>query len=261
MTRRLTRRRALRAGAAGLAGLLSGCVTVVRESAPEPVGGGEPPTRERTTFEGDHRFPEDVREQAQATGTTVQESVVLVREAGGHTGGTGWVLDDGRVVTNAHVVAGATEFTLETFDGETASATREGYHEDLRPDVGLLSTDLSDVPALSTGSSSTLDEGDPVVQVGHPATVGQWVISLGRFVRREPRLDWLLSDVPTRRGNSGSPLVTLDGAVVGVTSGSTQLGANQTVSRPTTVYESFPESSALTASVPVETVDESVARW
>ncbi|MBX0323350.1 serine protease [Halomicroarcula sp. F13] len=205
-------------------------------------------------------FSQATRERASEVGTAVRDSVVVLRD--GNAGGTGWVVGEGEIVTNAHVADGSPTLSVETFDGATGTAERVGYHEDLRPDLALLETDLS-VPPLSLGNVEDLSRGDPLVTVGHPGRLGQWIISLGRYLRVLDGIDWLLSTVPTQRGNSGGPLVTLDGDVVGVVSGSTTgpESSRPDFSRNETAYTEFPELAERTTSVPVDTLEASLSDW
>lgn len=195
-------------------------------------------------------------------GTRVQESVVALSFDGGKGGGTGWVVDAGYVVTNAHIARQRETFQVETFAGETGTAERVGYQKDMNPDVALLETDLTGPPSLPLGDSSSVERGDPLVIVGHPQGVGKWVISLGSFVQHAEGIGWLVTDAPTKNGNSGSPLVTLDGEVVGLVSGGTTMGEErEPVVRSDEVFTEFPEREKLVTANPVETVQQSVEQW
>jgi len=232
-----------------------------------------PPTDEPTSSEapesaeGGHNHQTETSEfsdrtlaKAQELGTTVQQSVVKLTD--GNTGGTGWVVDDGYIVTNSHVVRDTETMAVETFDGETGTATREGYHRDMVPDVALMSTDMETPTPLSMQSDVALSEGDPVVTVGHPGKVGDWVISLGRYSRYESGINWELSDIPTDQGNSGSPILTLDGTVFGCVTGTTTMsGGSEAVDRSGEVYTEFPEEETLATAVPSKTVGEWVDEW
>lgn len=281
MTDELTRRRFLEAGALAGAVGLAGCAgtgvgtlppasatTRTTDAEQAAVGtadasGSDGDRQVEHSHESDERtFSEEIHQQARRVGARVQESVVKVTYEGGRGGGTGWVVDDGYVVTNAHIAQNGTSFRIETFDGATGAATRVGYDRDLAPDVGLLETDL-DAPALPTGDSATLENGQPLLVVGHPGRFGDWVISLGPFHSRKPGIDWLLTDAPTQPGNSGSPLVTLEGNAVGLVSGTTTPNgkAREPVSRPETVYEQFPRPDELATATPIETVTDLTSEW
>lgn len=208
-------------------------------------------------------FPADVFEQAEAMAKDARNGIVTIDDGGGF-GGTGWVVDSsqGYIVTNSHVVAESESFSIETFEGETGSATRIGYYEDLIPDIALLQTNLSGLQQLSLGDESSLIMGDPLLTVGHPSSVGNWIMSIGQHDSYERGMDWLLSTVPTSQGNSGGPLLTVDGDVVGVVSGSTSMGNNRgDYSKSDKLYTELPTSQELTTSSPVSTLLGSINEW
>ena len=255
----LSRRRFLAVGAAGVAGALAGCSA--RDEL-ERIGGELQETRRQDadlTSDGPAEFDDDTRERLRETAVEVRESVVHVGFEMGR--GTGWVLDAeaGHVVTNAHVVRRSDAFTVETFDGETREAEVVGYVSDLDPDVALLQTDLEGLQQLSTGDSDDLSTDDPLLTVGHPGQTGKWIISAGRYDRYLEQADWHLSNVPTSQGNSGGPLVTLDGEVVGLITGTTA-PQESPYSRSDEVFTDLPQVG-LTTAVPIETVAETVERW
>ncbi len=265
-----SRREFLRAASAAVSvpalGSLAGCVEVRVPSdalgdGDGAFGSGDGSSNDDagSTNTGGGDFDAETRDRAGEVGQRVQQSVVKLTQD--RTGGTGWLFDDGYVVTNAHVAAEFQAMDVETFDGRTGTAERVGYERDLRPDLALLRTDVDSPPALETTDVDALAEGDPVVSVGHPGAVGDWVISLGRFRTFRESLDWVLADVPTASGSSGSPLVTLDGRVVGCVSGATRSPNDDTVDRPDDVYTDFPEEDRLASAVPSATVEESVAEW
>ena len=159
--------------------------------------------------------------EALAVAETVRASTLIVREpAGGE--GTGWVAASGLVVTNGHVApeVGVT-VTLVTIDGTEFSA--EVLESSLQPDLAIMRV-ISDAaalpPPLPLGSA---DPGDPVLLVGHPGNVGNWVVTVGE-VTDVQALDWLLADLSNSPGNSGGPAVNRNGEVIGVVSGSTNIG-------------------------------------
>lgn len=232
--------------------------------AGQPAADGTEPPQERATETAGppvaETFSDATRARASEVGTSVRESVVTLR--GERTLGTGWAVGDGEIVTNSHVVADAATLSLETFDGRTGTAERVGYYEELMPDVALLETDLS-VSALPLGSLDDVARGDPLITVGHPGSVGTWIISLGRHLSVREPFDWVLSTVPTDRGNSGGPLVTLDGNVVGVISGSTRPSEGEGVdfSRNETAFTELPEKPSRTTAVTVDALESSLSEW
>ncbi|AEH37607.1 S1C family serine protease [Halopiger xanaduensis] len=264
---RRSRRSVLEVTATGLAAGLAGCASLddatgdstdtTGDSIDEPT---EPDSNRSNTATG---FSTDVFERAETTAKAARDAVVIVRGSNGSTG-TGWVLDaaQGYIVTNSHVVIDGRSFTIETFDGETAGATRVGYHQDMIPDVALVQTDSNGLSGLSTGDESALSDGDPLVTIGHPGRYGDWIMSIGRYEDHPAASEWLLSTVPTSQGNSGGPLLTLEGDVVGVVSGTTTgPDDGKDYSKSDDLYAEFPELEELTTSTPISTLLESVETW
>jgi putative serine protease PepD len=139
--------------------------------------------------------------------------------------GSGWVFDDqGHVVTNEHVVDGATKVTVAFEDGTEVDATVVG--SDTSTDVAVLK--LASVPdsakPLELGSTSALELGDPLVAIGSPlglqGTVTAGIVSgLGRDIEAPNgfTIDGAVqTDAALNHGNSGGPLLDLDGRVVGM---------------------------------------------
>ena len=205
-------------------------------------------------------FSRDVRKRARTLGVRVQQSVVRITTGDG--GGTGWIVDDGYILTNSHIVQHTASVQIETFDGRTGTATRVGFQRDLFPDIALLKTDLATPPPLSMTTPMTLSHSDAVLAVGHPITVGDWVISLGRYDRYNSHSNWLLATLPTGDGNSGSPLLTLDGNVVGCITGTTlETHSIERVNRPETVYTAYPKKVTVATATPARTIEKWVRRW
>ena len=132
-------------------------------------------------------------------------------------GGAGWVAASDLVVTNGHVTpeVGAT-VSLETITGVHLSALV--LESSLIPDLAILrvTSNISELPPpLSIGTTSP---GNPVMAVGHPAILGNWVVTVGEVVSVNPG-SWILADVSVSSGNSGGPAVNQDGEVIGVVSG------------------------------------------
>jgi serine protease Do len=136
--------------------------------------------------------------------------------------GSGFVIrEDGLIVTNRHVIVGARTVRVRTADGRELPATIVG--SDAVTDIALLKIDAGRLPALRLGSSQTVAVGDAVIAIGNPYGLGQSVSAgivsaRGRILEDDPYIDFLQTDAAINRGNSGGPLVTVDGTVVGVTS-------------------------------------------
>jgi serine protease Do len=141
--------------------------------------------------------------------------------------GSGLIIEHtGIVVTNAHVVEGASRIVVNTLDGQALDAEVLGLDRDADLAVLKVKPD-GDLPAVPLGSSSDLLIGEPVVAVGNPFgltnTVTAGVLSArGRTVPAESgeRLfsDFLQTDASINPGNSGGPLVNLDGEIIGINS-------------------------------------------
>jgi serine protease Do len=136
--------------------------------------------------------------------------------------GSGFIIRaDGLIVTNRHVVLGARRVRVRLSDGREAPAKILGA--DAVTDIALLKIDLGALPALRLGSSTTVAVGDAVIAIGNPFGLGQSVTAgiisaRGRTLEDDPYVDFLQTDAAINHGNSGGPLLTLDGVVVGVTS-------------------------------------------
>ena len=141
--------------------------------------------------------------------------------------GSGFVLDeDGRIVTNAHVVSGATAVTVTFPDGQIVSAQVMGKDEETDLAVLRVAPDQLDLRPLELSDSDSVQPGDRVVAVGNPTGV-QAIAGTGRISAAGQRveapggyvIDGLLeTDAVIEPATSGGPLLGADGRVVGITS-------------------------------------------
>jgi len=129
------------------------------------------------------------------------------------------ISEDGFIVTNNHVIAGADEITIEFFNGDTLDAELVGTDE--KTDIALLKVEADQpLPFVSFGDSDLARVGDWVVAMGNPLGQG-FSVSAGIVSARNRALsgtydDYIQTDAAINRGNSGGPLFNLDGEVIGV---------------------------------------------
>ncbi len=150
--------------------------------------------------------------------------------------GSGFVISaDGYVVTNHHVIDGATTITATFSDGTEMDAVLVG--SDSTNDIALLKVDGKDMQYVTIGSSDALAVGEQVVAIGNALgelsfslTVG-YVSGMDRDVSTDGTvINMIQTDVAINSGNSGGPLFNNRGEVVGITSakysGTTSSGAS-----------------------------------
>jgi serine protease Do len=136
--------------------------------------------------------------------------------------GSGFIIRaDGLIVTNRHVILGARVVRVRLPDAREFPAKILGA--DAVTDIALLKIDVGHLPVLRLGSSASVAVGDPVIAIGNPFGLGQSVSAgiisaRARTLEDDPYIDFLQTDAAINHGNSGGPLLTVDGTVVGVTS-------------------------------------------
>ena len=138
--------------------------------------------------------------------------------------GSGVIVNaNGFILTNHHVVDGASEIKVETTDNRTFTAKLVG--SDPPSDLAVLKVEASNLPTLSMGDSDRVRVGDFVLAVGNPLGIGQTVTSgivsaKGRFTGLSDGSfeDFLQTDAAINRGNSGGALVNTNGELIGINS-------------------------------------------
>jgi serine protease Do len=140
---------------------------------------------------------------------TVSTGRRTVQEQGA---GSGWIMDtNGTIVTNDHVITGATTITVTTSDGNTYLA--------------LIKIDAAQLQSMKIGDASKLRSGDWVLAIGNP--LGQGIIVTQGIISRlgvsvpysatQTYNDLIETTAPINPGNSGGPLINMAGEVIGIT--------------------------------------------
>ena len=138
--------------------------------------------------------------------------------------GSGFVItQDGYIVTNQHVVSGASSVNVTLYNGDTYPATVVGGDSDY--DVAVLKIEATGLQAVTLGKSADVNVGDTVMAIGNP--LGELTFSMSEgiasSVNRAIDVDgtpfnMLQVDASINPGNSGGPLMNLYGEVVGIVS-------------------------------------------
>jgi serine protease Do len=189
-------------------------VTTVMKAQPQdmseeqPFGGNSPFDDYFRQFFGDQGIPmpkTPPQQQAQRT-----EAL-----------GSGFIVDaDGTIVTNNHVVDGATSIKVTLDDGTEFPAKLVGH--DAKNDLAVLKIKADKpLPTVKWGDSDKLMPGDQVLAIGNPFGIGTTVTAgivsaRGRDLNSGPFDDFIQIDAPINHGNSGGPLVDVAGNVVGI---------------------------------------------
>ncbi len=135
--------------------------------------------------------------------------------------GSGFIIDpSGIIVTNNHVIEGADSITVRLQDGTEMKAKLIGT--DTRTDIAVLQVhSAKPLPSVAFGDSDKSRVGDWVLAIGNPfglgGTVTAGIISArGRDINQGPYDNFIQTDAPINRGNSGGPLFNMDGEVIGM---------------------------------------------
>lgn len=199
-------------GAASFAALDDGATTVVRQVT---IQGSEP-------VAADEISASEIYDSA--------SKAVVEISAGGGSGraqGSGFVFDEqGHIVTNQHVVAGASAISVSFWNGVELSAELVGT--DPSTDLAVIRVDASTslLAPLRLGDSSAVDVGDPVFALGSPfgleGTITSGIVSALHREMTAPNnytiTDTIQTDAAINHGNSGGPLLDGGGRVIGVNS-------------------------------------------
>ncbi|HET6881658.1 MAG TPA: tetratricopeptide repeat protein [Pirellulales bacterium] len=161
----------------------------------------------------------------------VRPSVVVITFAGRDRQreglGTGFIVSrDGLIATNLHVIGEARPIAVETADGKHYEVTAVEA-SDRADDLALVRIDARDLPPLELGDSDTLKQGQPIVAVGNPHGLTHSVVS--GIVSGQREIDgrqMIQLAIPIEPGNSGGPLLDLEGRVYGLLTMKSQVTPN-----------------------------------
>jgi S1-C subfamily serine protease len=138
--------------------------------------------------------------------------VVMIQTDKGFGSGF-FIRPDGLLVTNAHVIDGATQITVLTHQGPSYDGTV--VVRDDRHDLALVKINASDMPVLKMTSASNVHVGSEVLAIGTPLGL-EWSVSKGivSSIRNSDDMTMLQTDAAINHGNSGGPLIHLDSRTV-----------------------------------------------
>ncbi|NLY28752.1 MAG: DegQ family serine endoprotease [Alcaligenaceae bacterium] len=196
-------------------------VVNIRTTASVPVrrspmgpNGNDPYEMFRWFFGPDFMPPGAAPQQRERQGSQEQERTVP------RGVGSGFIIsEDGYIITNNHVIAQAHGIYVTLTSGKEYKADVVGT--DARTDIAVLKIDAKGLPVLPIGSSNELKKGQWVLAIGSPfgleSTVTAGIVSA---INRDTGdyLPFIQTDVAVNPGNSGGPLIDLNGRVVGVNS-------------------------------------------
>ena len=133
--------------------------------------------------------------------------------------GSGFIIDpDGLILTNNHVIRDASEITVFLDNGTSHTGTIQG--RDLVRDLAVVKIEASSLPTLELGDLSGVGLGQQVVVLGYPLGTENVTITSGFVSSTDTdggrNIIWVQTDSAVNPGNSGGPLLNLQGDVVGV---------------------------------------------
>lgn len=151
----------------------------------------------------------------------VRGSIVVISHAGRELSqqglGTGFIIDkSGLIATNLHVIGEARPITVQTADGKSLTVTAV-HASDRALDLAIIRVDAGELAALELGDVEKLDQGEPVVVMGNPQGLKHSVVSGVISGRREiDGRNMLQLAIPVEPGNSGGPVLDMQGRVLGI---------------------------------------------
>lgn len=192
------------------------------DSVAEASGSSESDSPAESDLSGSGDFTESGFPTSQTATLTSQFPSIapsVVKVGDDFSYGTGWVFDANHVVTNWHVIDFmADPIVMETYDGRLLYGTVIASEEFDDIAVVRLQEPTSLTPL--TLAASPAEEGDPVFFIGHPSSIGDWIIGAGVVSSFDEFFaEFVRSTLPADPGASGSAMLNLQGEVVALISG------------------------------------------
>ena len=188
--------------------------------------------------------PEEIAQTA--LGSTVL--IVITDTLGRSSLGSGFVIGDGQIATNAHVVEGASSGTVKLVGDETEHAIDSILTIDRAHDLAIVEVTGIAASALSLGDSDTVQVGQSVYAAGNPqgltGTFSSGIISAIRSEGNDLVSDTIIQmTTPVSPGSSGGPLLNTDGQVVGVVFSQVTRGQNLNFAIPVNFLKTLLETT------------------
>lgn len=216
-----------------LAGWLPGVAVTSRAQPPEPPTNA--PAESDASAESDGQLtpelgilgPETLERLAEQARQAVVVITTTNREGRSAGVGSGFIVTaDGLVATNQHVIGEARPIQVQLADGRRFEV-EEVHASDWRLDLALVKISAENLPTLALGDAATLRRGQPVVALGNPLglrhSVVAGVVSATREIDGRPMIQLA---IPVEPGNSGGPVLDLEGRVVGLLTTKSAVTAN-----------------------------------
>ena len=202
--------------------VLSGLLCSVAWAADETVKASNPADATATeNVQSDKAKTAAMDRTVQELAAHVKKSVVVVtyrgRDGERQGLGAGFIIDpSGLIATNLHVIGEARPINVELHDGRKFDVTAIQATERSQ-DLAILKIDAKELPALPLGNSDELQDGQPIVAIGNPVGLERSVVAGVLSGRRDIEGRAMLQiALPIERGNSGGPLLDMQGRVHGL---------------------------------------------
>ena len=197
---------------------------VIQQSSREPVTVSVKQVDGQTKMEPAEVYASTVNSVVSINTTSTSGTNIFGQAVETASAGSGFIISqDGYIVTNYHVVKGATSVKVTLYNGDTYDATVIGGDSDY--DVAVLKINAAGLTPVTLGNSADVNVGDSVLAIGNPlgeltfSMSGGYVSSCNRAINVDGTpFNMIQVDCSINPGNSGGPLMNLYGEVVGIVS-------------------------------------------